>query len=98
MSHNIRTPMNGIVGMVDLANHYPDDLEIQKRCRDKIMESSKYLVSLVNDILDINKLEIDDSVHQTITFDLTELLSRANISKQIIAENKNVDYIVDWSR
>lgn len=98
MSHDIRTPMNGIIGMIELANHYPDNLDIQKRCRDKIMESSKYLVSLVNDILDINKLESDDSVRQTITFDLTELLNRANTSKQIMAQEKNVDYVVDWEK
>ena len=98
MSHDLRTPMNGIIGMIELANHYPEDLGIQKRCRDKIMESSKYLVSLMNDILDINKLESDDSVHQTMTFDLTELLNRSNTSKQIMAEDKNVDYVVDWDK
>lgn len=98
MSHDIWTPMNGIIGMIELANHYPDDLEIQKRCRDKIMEASKYLVSIVNDILDMNKLESDDFIEQKITFDLAALLSKDNTGKQMQAADKNIDYVVDWDR
>lgn len=98
MSHDIRTPMNGIIGMLDLANQHPDDLELQQTCRDKIMESSRYLMSLVNNILDITKLEADDAMNQEVIFDLAKLLSRANTSKQILATGKNIDYIVDWTR
>lgn len=98
MSHDIRTPMNGIMGMIDVANKYPDDMDIQQKCRDQIMKSSKYLVSLVNDILEMNKLEAGDLVDQEISFDLTELLSRANREKQTQAEEKNIEYIVDWNR
>lgn len=98
MSHDIRTPMNGIIGMVNLANRYPDDPEIQKNCRDKIMESSKYLVSLVNDILDMNKLESGDLVNQEMAFDLAELLSRTNAGKLTQATEKNIEYVVDWEK
>ena len=98
MSHDIRTPMNGIIGMVNLANRYPNDPEIQKKCRDKVMESSKYLVSLVNDILDMNKLESGDMVNQEMSFDLTELLSRANAGKLTQAAEKNIEYVVDWEK
>ena len=98
MSHDIRTPMNGIIGMVELANRYPNDPEMQQKCRDKIMESSRYLVSLVNDILDMNKLESGDIVDQELTFDLTEILSRSNTEKQLQAAEKNIEYIVDWER
>ena len=56
MSHDIRTPVNGIMGMIELAGRYPDNLEMQKRCRDQVMKSSKYLVSIVSDILEMNKL------------------------------------------
>ena len=98
MSHDIRTPMNGIIGMIELANRYPNDPEMQQKCRDKIMESSRYLVSLVNDILDMNKLESGDIVDQELTFDLTEILSRSNTEKQLQAAEKNIEYIVDWER
>lgn len=98
MSHDIRTPVNGIIGMLQLADRYPDDLEIQQRCRNQIMDSSKYLVSLVSDILEISKLESGDFTDQELPFDLTELLNRANTSKQILAEAKNVEYVVDWGK
>ena len=98
MSHDIRTPMNGILGMLDLAERYPDDQEMQKRCRDKIRESSRYLVALVNDILDMNKLESETEVKQNIPFDLAELLSKANSSREKMAADKLIDYVVDWKR
>ena len=96
MSHDIRTPMNGILGMLDLAERYPDDQEMQKRCRDKIRESSKYLVALVNDILDMNKLESETEVKQNIPFDLAELLNKVNTSREKMAANKLIDYVVNW--
>ena len=98
MSHDIRTPMNGIIGTLDLANRYPDDLEVQRKCREQIMTSSKYLVSIVNDILDMNKLESGDVVDQEIPFELTDLLNRANMAKQIQAAEKGVEYVVDWEK
>lgn len=70
MSHDIRTPMNGIIGTLNLANRYPDDLEVQRKCWEQIMTSSKYLVSIVNDILDMNKLESGGVVEQEIPFNL----------------------------
>ena len=70
MSHDIRTHMNGIIGTLNLANRYPDDLEVQRKCREQIMTSSKYLVSIVNDILDMNKLESGGVVEQEIPFNL----------------------------
>lgn len=70
MSHDIRTPMNGIIGTLNLANRYPDDLEVQRKCREQIMTSSKYLVSIVNDILDMNKLKSGGVVEQEIPFNL----------------------------
>ena len=98
MSHDIRTPMNGIIGMIELANHYPNDLELQQKCRDQVLESSKHLVSLVSNILDMSKLESGDIIEQELDFDLTEVLSRANTDKQILAEEKNIDYVVDWKK
>ena len=56
MSHDIRTPLNGIIGMVNMGNQYADDLLMQQKIREKAMKTLKYLVSLVNDVLDMNKL------------------------------------------
>ena len=56
MSHDIRTPLNGIIGMVNMGNQYADDPQMQQKIREKAMKTLKYLVSLVNDVLDMNKL------------------------------------------
>lgn len=98
MSHDIRTPVNGIMGMLDLANCYPEDMEVQQKCRDQIMKSSKYLVSIVSDILEMNKLESGDFSEKELTFDLAELLNKTNTDKKIQAEEKDVDYVVDWEK
>ena len=58
MSHDIRTPINGICGMLDVADHYADDMEKQTECRTKIKEASNLLLELVNEVLDMSKLEV----------------------------------------
>ena len=98
MSHDIRTPINGIIGMTELADRYPDNPEIQKKCREKLVESARHLVSMVNDILDMNKLESGGVVEQEIPFNLAELLNRVNLGKQKQAAEKNVEYIVGWEQ
>ena len=57
MSHDIRTPINGIRGMVEIANSCPDDMERQAQCRRKIWDASTLLLNLVNEVLDTSKLE-----------------------------------------
>ncbi len=57
MSHDIRTPINGIIGMVQIAEIDPDDAERQRECRREIGAASRMLLSLVNEVLDIAKLE-----------------------------------------
>ncbi len=57
MSHDIRTPMNGIIGMTTLALTRLDDMNRVKYCLDKISESSKHLLSLINDVLDMSRIE-----------------------------------------
>ena len=55
MSHDIRTPINGICGLVDMADHYADDMEKQTEYRTKVKEASNLLLELVNDVLDMSK-------------------------------------------
>ncbi|MCM1308708.1 MAG: hypothetical protein NC223_08930, partial [Butyrivibrio sp.] len=57
MSHDIRTPMNAIVGMTDIAKKHTDDKEKLDDCLDKITLSSQHLLTLINDVLDISKIE-----------------------------------------
>ena len=57
MSHDIRTPINGIRGMVEIGDSCPDDLERQAQCRRKIWDASTLLLNLVNEVLDTSKLE-----------------------------------------
>lgn len=96
MSHDIRTPINGIVGMIDLAESDPQNLDMQRKCREKIKNSAKYLVALVDDILAMSKLESEEYTEQKITFNLAEVLNHANTEKQMEAAEKKVEFIVDW--
>ncbi len=57
MSHDIRTPMNAIIGMTTIAGKYLDDKERVKDCLGKITVSSKHLLSLINEVLDMSKIE-----------------------------------------
>lgn len=57
MSHDIRTPINGIRGMIEVADYYKDDLKKQDECRRKIWDASGYLLELINEMLDMSKLE-----------------------------------------
>lgn len=98
MSHDIRTPINGIIGMTELADRYPDNPEIQKKCREKLLESARHLVSMVNDILDMNKLETEQFVENDIPFNLAAVLNRVNTDQQMQAGKKKIDYVVDWEK
>lgn len=57
MSHDLRTPINGILGMLTIMEKRQDDLEWQKECRKKIRVSTEHLLSLVNDVLQVSKME-----------------------------------------
>ncbi len=57
MSHDLRTPINGILGMLSILEKSRDDPERQKACREKIRVSTEHLLSLVNDVLQVSKLE-----------------------------------------
>lgn len=70
MSHDIRTPMNAIVGMTAIATAHIDDMEQVKRCLRKITLSSKQLLGLINDVLDMSKIE---SGKMTLTVENTSL-------------------------
>ena len=74
MSHDIRTPLNGIIGMVKISERYKDDPEKRQECKAKMLHSIDYLMDLVNNVLDISKLESGSIELEHKPFDLRELL------------------------
>lgn len=98
MSHDIRTPLNGVIGLVNLACQYPEDLEMLTKIRTRERETLQYLVSLVNDILDMNKLASGAIEERELDFDIVETLLEINRNAQQKAEQKGVHYQIDWGR
>ena len=74
MSHDIRTPINGIRGMIELADYYSDDLQKQEECRKKIWDASGLLLELINEVLDMGKLESGEIILEEREFNLKKLL------------------------
>ena len=75
MSHDIRTPINGIRGMVEIGNHYSDDPDKQAECRRKIWDASGLLLELVNEVLDMGKLESGEIILEHRPFNMVKLLT-----------------------
>ena len=87
MSHDIRTPINGICGMVNMAEHYAGDLEKQTEYRTKVKKASNLLLELVNEILDMSKLESGEIVLEEIPFNLSSISREVfAVIKQMAAE------------
>lgn len=98
MSHDLRTPLNGVIGLVNLAEQYPRDLEMLTKIRARERETLQYLVSLVNDILEMNKLASGAIEERSLDFDLVDLLVRVNQQALTKAEKKGIQYQIDWKR
>ena len=90
MSHDIRTPINGICGMIDMAEHYADDMEKQTEYRAKIKGASHLLLELVNEVLDMSKLESDEVVLEEIPFNLSSIYREVLVVIEQIAAEQNI--------
>ena len=93
MSHDIRTPINGIRGMVEICRFYLNDRKKAEECLDKIMAASGFLLELVNDVLDMNKLESGEIVLTKEPFCLSKLLMEVDSVIEMQADESGVDYI-----
>ncbi len=93
MSHDIRTPINGIMGMLDIGEKYKDDLDKQGECREKIRGASKILLELINEVLDMNKLESGEIVLEHEAFSLQEVVSEVFQTVTRQAEEKRVEIL-----
>ena len=96
MSHDIRTPINGICGMIDMAEHYADDMEKQTEYRTKVKEASNLLLELVNDVLDMSKLESDDIVLEESPFNLSIIFEEVLVVIEQIAAEQNIRIV--WEK
>lgn len=96
MSHDIRTPINGIIGMTNIADHYPNDLKKQEECRKKVKNASNFLLELVNNVLDMSKLESGAMELDELSFDFIKLLREVESITKMNGENKGVRVISDY--
>ena len=95
MSHDIRTPINGIRGLVNMAEHYADDMEKQTEYRTKIKEASNLLLELVNDVLDMSKLESGEIVLEEIPFNLSSISREVFVVIEQMAAEQNIRIVWD---
>ena len=96
MSHDIRTPINGICGMVNMADHYADDMEKQTEYRTKVKEASQLLLELVNEILDMSKLESGEVVLEEIPFNLSSISREVFAVIEQVAAEQNIRIV--WEK
>lgn len=93
MSHDIRTPINGICGMINVADHYADNMEKQTECRAKIKKTSHLLLELINEVLDMSKLESDEVVLEDIPFNLNSIFEEILDVIEHMAAEQNIRII-----
>ena len=96
MSHDIRTPINGICGFVNMADHYADDMEKQTEYRTKVKEASNLLLELVNDVLDMSKLESGEIVLEDIPFNLSSISREVFVVIEQMAAEQNIQ--IEWEK
>ena len=93
MSHDIRTPINGIRGLVQMSYYYKNDPEKLQDCRRKVLGATDHLLSLVNDVLDMGKLEAGQFTLKHDPFMLSKILTEVNMVSKTQAESCNVHFI-----
>lgn len=94
MSHEIRTPMNGIIGMTEIARMSLDDRAKVEDCLDKVSLSSNYLMSVLNDVLDMSRIESGKFEITNDTFSLFKLIDRVESMFQIRARSLGLEFSV----
>lgn len=97
MSHEIRTPMNAIVGMTSIAQSVVGDDKKVAECLDKINTSTQYLLSLINDVLDMSRIESGSMSVCQEAFRLEKLVSEIVVLMSPQAEDKSIDLVTDCS-
>ncbi len=97
MSHDIRTPLNAVIGMMVLAKKRSDDKKYVEECMDKGMHSGKQLLTLINDVLDISKIESGEVTLNLDTVSLEELIQDITEMLTQYIEHKDIQLDCDFS-
>lgn len=94
MSHDIRTPINGIRGMVEVGDYYKDNLVKQAECRKKIWEASGFLLELINEVLDMGKLESEEVILEERSFNFFGLFKEIRMVIEKQAKERGIQIVV----
>ncbi len=98
MSHDIRTPINGILGMLHIIENHRDEQAKVDECLRKIKVSTRYLSTLASDMLDINEIENNQAIAEPNSFDLRKLAEDLEVLIGPKAQNANVSYHMDCQK
>lgn len=90
MSHDIRTPLNGILGLLEMADYYADNTEKLKELRSKVLENTHYLLDLSNDVLEMNKIESGEIHLAQKCFDVVQLINHVNTMTEAQAKMRDL--------
>lgn len=96
MSHDIRTPLNGILGMLTIADRNPMDGKRQQEARQKIRQEAEHLLSLVNDVLEISKIESSQVSISNEPFDIRNVLDNTMGLVHPQAVERGVELSLDY--
>ena len=94
MSHDIRTPMNAIIGIISLIRHNAGDKEKVIEYADKIAISSQHLLGIINDVLDMSKIEAGKTVFKYSDFSILDSIEELNTIFHSQANEKNQSFII----
>ena len=97
MSHDIRTPMNAIVGFTDIALKLKPDREVENYLK-KIRQSSEYLMTLMNDVLDISRIESGKLEYKPVPVDLGDMVNTVLSIARGYAENRDLIFTVSTEK
>ncbi len=94
ISHDIRTPVNGIQGYINMADRFRNDYEMLVMCKEKVMISLTHLLDIMNNILDMSKLESGGVVIDMKPFDMRHVISEVDEVIRPQAAECGIDYSI----
>lgn len=95
MSHDIRTPLNGIIGLLEYADRHPDDLETISNNRKKAHVAAEHLLSLINDVLELNKLDDKNVTLVSEPFNFIDLMHNVKTISDMRASEEGISVFME---